>query len=155
MRAQLAGYTCQYAPASIVYHDYTLRFGENKTYFQERNRYLMYLKSLRWATLLLLLPVLLLAEIVTWGHALLEERGRRKNKLRAYAFVGRHWPSIVAKRRQTQSLRRVPDRHLLERMTFRLDYEQVRSDPTAQLAGLIFDPLFWIWQRFVLAVLRW
>jgi GT2 family glycosyltransferase len=155
LRAQLAGYTCQYVPDSIVYHDYELRFGPNKTYYQELNRYLMYLKSLRWGTLLLLLPALLLAEIVTWGHALLEERGRRENKLRAYAFVGRHWPSIAAKRRETQSLRRVPDRLLLERMTFRLDFDQIRRDPAARLAGLFFDPLFWFWRRFLLIVLRW
>ena len=155
LRAQLAGYICQYVPDSIVYHDYALRFGPNKSYYQERNRYLMCLKSLRWPTLLLLLPALLLAEIVSWGHAILEERGRRKNKLRAYAFIGRHWPAIATKRRQTQSLRRVPDRRLLERMSFRLDYGQVRRDLAAPLAGLVFDPLFWIWKRFVLAVVWW
>ena len=38
-------------PESIVHHRYALRFGPDKTYYQERNRYLMLLKGLRWRTL--------------------------------------------------------------------------------------------------------
>jgi len=60
LRARLAGYRCRYVPAAVVYHAYTLRFGPRKTYYQERNRYLMLLKGMRWPTLLALLPALLL-----------------------------------------------------------------------------------------------
>ena len=84
-RARLAGYRCLYVPTSIVYHEYTLRFGPRKIFYQERNRYLMLLKGAHWATLLVLLPALLLAEVVTWGFVLAQDRRRLANKARAYA----------------------------------------------------------------------
>jgi GT2 family glycosyltransferase len=51
LRARLLGYRCVCVPDSIVYHRYTLRFGPRKTFYQERNRYLMILKCLRRPTL--------------------------------------------------------------------------------------------------------
>jgi len=154
-RARLAGYKCFYVPQSIVYHDYTLRFGPAKTFYQERNRYLILLKSLRWPTLIVLLPALLLAELVTWGFVLLRERKRLVNKLRAYAWIVAHWGQVMQSRRQVQALRRVRDRDLIARCTYRLAYEQFDSGPVARLAHLVFDPLFLALHRLALALIWW
>ena len=123
-RARLAGYRCLYVPSSVVYHDYDLSFGPYKTYYQERNRYLMLLKSLRWPTVLALLPALILAEVVTWAFVLLRERQRAANKLHVYAWLWKHRREIVESRQRTQALRRVRDRSLLAPSTYRLAYEQ-------------------------------
>ncbi|MBM4431359.1 MAG: glycosyltransferase family 2 protein [Chloroflexi bacterium] len=154
-RARLAGRTCLCVPSSVVLHDYALRFGPDKTFYQERNRYLLLLKGLRWRTLLLLLPALLLAEVVTWGFVLLREPRRLGNKLRAYAWIVSHWSHIQRKRQQAQSSRRVRDRQLLARCTFRLDYGQAGRGPIARLASWLFDPLFGAWQRLALALMGW
>jgi len=154
-RARLAGYQCLYVPSSVVYHDYTLRFGPRKTFYQERNRYLMLLKSLQWRTLLVLAPALLLAEVVTWGFALLRDRQRLSNKLRAYGWLVKHWGQVMAKRRETQALRRARDRDLLQTSAYRLGYEQTGEGLVVQLAHAVFDPLFFIFQRLALAVIRW
>ena len=154
-RARLAGYRCIYVPSSVVYHDYTLRFGPEKTFYQERNRYLMLLKGLRWPTLLFLLPTLLLAEVVTWGFVLLQERRRLANKLRAYAWIVKHWGEIVESRRQVQTMRRVRDRDLIARCTYRLAYEQTGSGLIARLAHLVFDPLFFVLHRLALVLIWW
>jgi hypothetical protein len=154
-RARLQGYRCIYVPDAIVYHRYTLRFGRLKVFYQERNRYLMLLKSLRWGTLPALLPALLLAEALTWAFVLLRERERMGNKVRAYAWIVRHWPAVMASRRRTQLARRVRDRDLLARCAVSLAYEQTGDNLAARLAHIVFDPLFSACRRFALALVRW
>jgi GT2 family glycosyltransferase len=154
-RTRLAGYRIVHVPDSVVYHDYTLSFGPRKTFYQERNRYLMLLKSLRWPTLLLLSPALVLAEVVTWGFVLLREKRHLRNKLDAYWWIVTHWPSIMEKRRQVQRSRRARDRDLLALMTHRLAYEQTGTGAMTLLARLLFDPLFFLFHRFALLGVWW
>jgi hypothetical protein len=152
-RARLAGYGCLYVPDSVVHHDYVLRFGLRKIYYQERNRYVMLLKNLRWRTLLVLIPVFVLGEVVTWGFVLLRERRRVLNKLRAYAWVVNRWDSIMAARRKVQRLRCVSDRELIRSCTHRLAFEQTGSDIVAHVAHWVFDPLFFLLQRLGLRLM--
>ena len=154
-RVRLAGYTCLYVPDSVIYHRYTLRFGPDKTYYQERNRYLMLLKGLRWPTLVIMAPALLLAEVVTWGYVLLGDRPHWRNKLRAYRYVLRHWPAIMAQRRLVQGQRRAADRDILRQTTYHLAYEQTGAGLAATLAHFVFDPLFLVFRRLTLAATRW
>jgi len=143
-RARLAGYDCLYVPDSVVRHDYALRFGPRKTYYQERNRYVMLLKNLQWRTLLVLVPALLLGEVVTWGFVLLREPRRMMNKVQAYAWVLSHWGSIMGARRRVQALRCVPDKALIGSCTHRLAFEQTGCGFVARIAHWVFDPLFFI-----------
>jgi hypothetical protein len=154
-RARLYGYRCIYVPNAIVHHQYTLRFGPSKVFYQERNRYLMLLKSLRWGTLLALLPALLLAEALTWAFVLLRDQGRMGNKVRAYIWVARHWPEIMTSRRRTQIIRRVRDHELLAGCADSMAYEQTGDSLAARLAHRIFDPLFSACRQFALAFVRW
>lgn len=154
-RARLAGYRCRYVPEAVIRHDYRLRFGPRKTFFQERNRYLMLLKSLRWPSLLALLPALLLAELLTWGFVLLREPGRWANKIQAYIWVARHWDTILRQRQQTQALRRVNDRALLERCAAGIDYAQTGDGLAARLAAALCDPLFGMLKGAALSMIRW
>ena len=153
-RARIAGHRCLYVPDSIVYHDYSLQFGPRKIYYEERNRYLMLLKGLRWSTLLLLLPALLLAEMVTWGYVILRDRRHWSNKLHAYGYIIKQWSKITAGRRIVQSMRRVTDKELIGRAVPILDYDQTGDSGAARLAHLLFDPLFTLWQRVMLLALR-
>lgn len=155
LRAQLAGFQCRYIPQSIIHHHYQLRFGPNKTYYQERNRYRMLLKNLRWRTLLCLLPALLLAETVTWGYVVVGDRPNWTAKLRAYRSVFSDWPKIRQLRQDIQRHRIVPDRQLLEHITGRLDFAQTHNGSAARLADGLFNPLFEAWRRIMLKVVRW
>lgn len=154
-RAQLVDYQCRYIPQSIIHHQYQLRFGPNKTYYQERNRYRMLLKNLRWRTLLLLVPALLLAELITWGYVVVGDRPNWTGKLRAYRSVFVEWAEIRRLRRGIQRDRTMPDRRLLEHMTSRLDFAQTGEGRAASLADKFFNPLFEAWRRFMLKVVRW
>jgi GT2 family glycosyltransferase len=150
LRARLAGYRCLYVPDSIVYHDYRLRFGPRKTYYQERNRYLMLLKCYRWRTLLALLPALALAEVVTWGFVVLWDRRRFLNKVAGYGWIIRHWSEVMQKRAETQALRRVNDAAVLVQSAWKVPYDQAGSGLAACLARAVFDPLFLLWGRLIL-----
>lgn len=155
LRAQIAGYHCLYIPHSLIYHDYALHFGPQKSYYQERNRYLMLLKAFRWPTLFLLMPALALAEVVTWSYVLLQDRQNWTNKLRAYGYVLRHWRQIMVERHETQRLRQVPDRELLRRSVYRLDYAQAITGKVPRLAHLCFDPFFKFWHKLMLVITKW
>ena len=51
--------------------------------------------------------------------------------------------------------RRVPDRELLARASYRLDFEQTGGGVIARLAHFVFDPLFFVLRWFSLALIRW
>ncbi len=155
LRARLAGYQCLHVPGSVVYHNYTLRFGPKKVFYQERNRYLMLLKNLKWPTLLLFLPALILAEVITWGFVLWRDRSNLANKLKAYWWIVSNWHGIMQQRKKTQALRRVADRDLLAACSYRLAYEQVGSGIAVRTASLIFNALFFVWQKTILALIWW
>jgi GT2 family glycosyltransferase len=155
LRARLAGYRSLYVPTATVHHQYRLRFGPLKTYYQERNRYMTLLKTLRWPTLVLLLPILLLGEVVTWGFTLCRLGSHWPNKLHAYAYIWRNWRQIMAKRRQMTAARIVTDRRLLRHWVCRLAFEQTGNGWLPRAAHLLFDPLFHLGYLLTRALLWW
>ena len=154
-RARLAGGRCLLQPASVAVHHYELRFTPLKVYYQECHRYLMLLKTLRSATLVALLPALVLAEVVTWGFVLTRDRRNWRNKLRAYGWVLGHWALVMQKRRHAQAHRKVPDRELLRHTGWWLDFGQVSQGPTGRLAAWLFNPLFGLLWLIVRGVVLW
>ena len=150
LRARLGGYRCLYIPESIVHHDYTLTFGAKKTFYQERNRYLMLLKCFHGSTFLVLLPTLLLAEVVTWGFSLSHDWRHLNNKILAYLWVIQHWKEIIQEKQRIQAHRQVSDRDLLRSTHHRLEYEQTVTGLIPTLTHVLFDPFFFIFQKFAL-----
>lgn len=155
LRVRLAGYKCIYVPDSIVYHDYALRFGPNKTYYQERNRYIMLLKTLRWRTLFVLLLPIMLAETISWGFVMLREKRNLRNKIRAYADILNLWPEIMLERRKVQASRRVGDREMVRKLAYKIEFEQTGKGFVATVAHLIFDPLFYLAYQLATTMIRW
>jgi GT2 family glycosyltransferase len=154
-RTRLAGWRCIYTPASVVVHNYELRFSSLKVYYQERNRYLMLLKTLRVATLAVLFPSLLLADVVTWGFVLLRDRCHWRNKLRAYGWILQHRKLVREKRRHAQSLRNIRDHELLAQTVHELEFAQVSTNFSGRFAAATFNPVFRLLRALTLAVVRW
>jgi len=155
LRAQLAGYRCRYVPGSIVLHRYALKMTPMKVFYQERNRYLTLLKNLRWATLAVLLPAALWAEVITWAFVALRDRANAGNKIRAYRWIWSNWKSILRKRATAQSLRRAPDRAIVRSMSIRLDFGQATSPALALVGHIVFDPIFALFKLVALAIVWW
>lgn len=80
-RAHLRGFKILYVSKSIVKHAYQLNVSPEKLYHLERNRYLILRKYLSRKDLLILLPSIMMAEVLTWGYALRRRSRRAKWKL--------------------------------------------------------------------------
>jgi GT2 family glycosyltransferase len=154
-RAQLAGYRCLYVPEAVVHHEYTPRFGPDKYFYLERNRYQLLLKNLRWRTLGFLMPALTLAEVVAWGYAFLRGPGHVRAKLSAYRWLVAHWGEILEARREVQGRRKSADRDILSHCGYALAYELASGGSVAKLGKAVFDPLFFVLYRVCLAMVRW
>ena len=155
LRARLLGQQIAYVPESIIKHDYVLKFNKSKIFLQERNRYLMLLKSFKWQTLFLLLPALLIAEIVTWGFVFLRERQGIAQKLMAYGWVAKHWSEVLKKRNLTQQLRLVQDRQLLAAVVWHLDIRQLGDTLLGRAAETVFDAVFAPYYWCLCRLVRW
>ena len=154
LRARLAGWRCIYTPHSIVLHDYSLRIAGLKVFYQERNRYLMLLKNLAWPTLIVLLPALVLAEIITWGFVLLNDRSNIGNKIRACRWILSNWKRVMERRRAAQALRRVSDRELLRHTTFKLEFGDV-DNRFGRFANVLFNPIFFLLRSAASMLIWW
>lgn len=114
-RARLLGWSVRFVPAAIVRHDYAFDKGREKWFYLERNRAWTILTLYGARSLLLLAPLLLATEA---GIVLAAARqGWLREKLRAWlALIG--WlPALLARRREIQRARRVPDSELLALQT--------------------------------------
>lgn len=154
-RARLAGFKTVCAPGCIILHDYELRITPLKVYWEERNRYLMLLKSLKWKTLIALLPSYLVAEAITWSFVLLRDRANMANKLRAYRWIAANWREVMRKRRATQAMRVLSDRALLRSTGFEIDFDQAAGGVIAAAARWVFNPLFFVLRKVALALVWW
>lgn len=109
-RAHLEGLRVVVTPRADVYHEYDYGRHARKYFFLERNRLVFVLSAYSGRLLLALAPVLASAELGLFLVAL--RGGWFRSKLAAWAWCGRNVSWLVAHRRETQRLRRVPDREL-------------------------------------------
>ncbi|BAI62000.1 putative glycosyltransferase [Methanocella paludicola SANAE] len=124
-RARLAGYKIMFVPSSVIYHKYRLTIAPWKEYYLERNRYILLLKNYRLKTLFLLLPVLLVTEAITWGHAILNGLPYMQSKLRAYWWLISNLNLVIPERKEIQSYRKISDKELIKLLDWRIPFEQV------------------------------
>jgi GT2 family glycosyltransferase len=150
LRARLAGVRSLYVPTSRVYHRYSFRLGEWKTFHIEKNRHYMLLKLFERRTLLLLAPALLYAELLVWGYMLLKGRRFVYQKWLSYQWLWRHRAIIRANRTQVQQLRQVSDRELLERCVPQLHFHQMVQHKVASVLDALTTPVLTGWSHLVL-----
>ncbi|MBM5789752.1 glycosyltransferase family 2 protein [Candidatus Parcubacteria bacterium] len=123
-RLRLAGYKNVLSMRSRAYHDYEFKRSREKFFFMERNRWLVHFSHLRWRTLLLLWPWMVLLEPPLLAFA--ARGGWFKQKLRVYAalFSPPTWVYIARKRRESRAIRRVDDRTIISLFTSRIAHQE-------------------------------
>ena len=139
LRARLAGWRNVLAPRAVVYHKYEFSRSIKKYYWMERNRWWIMLLFLRWRTLFLLLPTLLLMEFGQFGFSL--ARGWWKEKLQVYAWLlnPAHWPLLHAKRRLRQDLRIITDKELTRDWVGIISYQEIANPILDKVVNPVFD----------------
>jgi hypothetical protein len=124
-RVRFAGGKIVYVPQSTMYHKFKLSIASWKHFYLERNRYLILLKNLETKTLLLLFPGLIVTEIVTMGHAVLNGPDYVVSKLKAYWWLISNTGMIKQKRSETLKLKKVTDNEFFKLLEWRIPFEQV------------------------------
>ena len=115
-RMRLAGYKIATAPKSKMYHKYKFnRHSMRQYYWLERNRYLILFVNYRFATLLLITPMLILLEFCMWGFFILNKGPLWKLKSYGYCFL--HIPRAFMEKRRVSKTRKVSDREILRYFT--------------------------------------
>ena len=130
-RARMKGLRVVMNPRADVFHAYEFSRNVSKRYFLERNRLVFVLSAFSGRTLVLLAPVLVAAELGTTAIALRERW--LKQKLAGWGWLVRHVVWLGRHRRETQAMRRVPDRELAVHLTPTLDPAVVATPSLAAL----------------------
>jgi GT2 family glycosyltransferase len=150
-RIRLAGLRNLMAPASVCQHFYEFSRSQSKWYWMERNRWIVVLKNYRLATILLLLPVLLVADC---GLLLMAAKaGWLSSKVRALAWFLRPsaWRYLWHGRRDIARIRRVPDRELLRHFSAVIDFPDFRSPVITK----VIEPVWKAMLAVLRAIVRW
>lgn len=145
-RIRLAGLHNLIAPASVCRHFYEFSRAQSKWYWMERNRWIVVLKNYRLATLLLLLPALLVADC---GLLLMSAKaGWFGGKVRSLVWFLRpsSWTYLLRGRREIARIRKISDREILRHFTAVIDFPDFRSPVITK----VIEP---VWKA-MLAVLR-
>ncbi|MEK6325048.1 MAG: glycosyltransferase family 2 protein [Acidobacteriota bacterium] len=121
---QLIGFELYCVRESLVRHDYLLTMYPAKIHLLERNRWAMLFAYLRWSSLLILLPALLLTEILIWGYCILRGSSFIAAKWASYRWVCGRWQEIRERRRLAESVRVISDWSLLKTLRWTYAWNQ-------------------------------
>jgi GT2 family glycosyltransferase len=138
---RLMGFDLYCVPESVAYHDYFLTMYPGKLHLLERNRWAMLIAYLRWSSMILLSPALLITECLLWGYCLLRGWEFMRAKIASYRWTLRHWPQIKHRRRLAESMRVISDWKLLSKLRWMYAIDQFmtlgreRGDSQRQPAG--------------------
>ena len=162
-QARLRGWKVSVEPASIVYHYYAFSKSIQKFYWIERNRYVLWLSTFKWRTLLLLALPGLFVEIASFFFAI--KSGWWKQRLRAWAFLlyPSTWKWIHERRRRSQPTRVRSDRAMLRWMESRIRFQEGETEKsvihnTGVSGGIVTkvaNPLLELTWNLLYALIRW
>ena len=141
-RLRLAGFSNVLAPHSVVYHKYEFSRSITKYFYMERGRYLVHCKNLRFWTLFLLFPWLLLSELALFALAVRGGWWREKLKVYAYFLRPRSWLHIWRERSRVSRLRKVGDREIVRLFSSTIGYQEVSSAFTKYISNPLMTVLW-------------
>ncbi|MEK7516254.1 MAG: glycosyltransferase family 2 protein [Patescibacteria group bacterium] len=148
-RLCLAGYGNVLAPRSVVYHQYEFSRSISKWYWMERNRFLVLAKNYHLATLILILPALIIMEFGLLAFSF--RSGWWREKLKGYAYLARphNWRALLRKRRDVQQRRRVSEREIVRFFTGIVASQEVMNPILRYFANPIFQAYWSIVRRVI------
>jgi len=150
-RIRLAGYKNVLAEKSIAYHHYEFSRSIKKWFWMERNRWIVLLTHLRWRTLLLLLPSLLVVELAIYIASIRSGWIREKFLSCLDLLRPATLKNIAAKRRVSQELRKVSDKEIVRLFTAKIEHQETSGPILKYLINPAMS-LVWYLIRFLI---RW
>ncbi len=149
-KLRLMGKRMVCARDAVVYHRQQSQPSGLAYYFLQRNRLLVVLSYYQIKTIILLLPLLILAELGALIGAF--QKRRFHEKLRAFKDMILLLPVIYHKRRYVSTKRKVSDRVILEGMLQEIHNVSLKD---SFLLRYIANPLFGLYYRLLLWIIWW
>ena len=148
-RIRLADYRNVLSVDSIAYHDYQFKKSIQKFYWMERNRILVHLSHLRWWSLIVLAPFMLMAEMGLIVFAV--KGGWFKEKLLVYVNLlsPRTWKYVAKKRRESRLLRVTEDRKIVGYWTGKIEHQETNSALVRFVINPVLSVLWGVLQRMI------
>lgn len=136
-RIWLYGYECYINYSSVVYHNYEFSRSVSKYYWLDRNRTIAIIKNYSLASLILVFPAWLAAELGLLIFS--SQNGWFKKRLEVikYFFKDETWLYLKKARREIQSNRKIKDREMFKMVSGRIWYQEI-----ADLKLKIINPFF-------------
>lgn len=145
-RIRTLGYKILLSSNSVVYHKYSFSRNKMKLYYFERNRLIFMLKNYQLKTIIILFPAIIGTEVLLIFYSII---GRWfKLKMKAYADIFRLRESILKKRKQIQSQRKLKDRELKKLFSTDLDFEEVQN-PLFKVLNYFFRAYWFLVRGFI------
>jgi GT2 family glycosyltransferase len=146
-RIRLVGYKVVLAPKSLVYHKYQFSRNKKKWFWSERNRLWCFFSNYSLRTIILFLPIFIFMELGILLYSLID--GWFEEKIRSYGEILGSIDYIIKKRRQVQRIRRESDKAVLEYLTAKLDFAEIKNPLINYLASPILEGYFKMVRRWV------
>jgi len=148
-RIRLHGFRNVLSKTSIVYHKYEFKRSIQKFYWMERNRVLVHFSHLKWPTLFLILPFLVVIEAFLLLFAI--KGGWIKEKLFVYASLlsPKWWAYVWEKRKTSRRLRRVPDKEIVRLFTGKIAHQETRNLLVQAIGNPFFIVVWWILKKMI------
>ncbi len=149
-RIRLAGFKNVLSIQSKAYHDYEFKRSIQKFFWMERNRWLVHFSHLRWRSLLLLLPFLILIEPLLILFSF--KGGWAKQKWLVYGSLlsPQCWGYVARKRKESRAIRQVSDRHIVALFTSRVDHQETHSWIVDKIGNPFFSTV-WVMIKTVIS----
>ena len=150
-RARLAGYRVGLAEKSVCQHKYDFKNILNALFYVERNRLLTLFTLEKWATLLLVLPGLLLFEIGVCTYFTFRGKAGVMARVIAYFLQPKTWKFIGRRRREVGLLRTQTDAQIVREFSGPIVFAEIRS----VLFQALVNPLLWLYWNVVRFFIVW
>ena len=145
----LMGKNTRYVPSAIVYHEWGHSWNKDheasKIYFVERNRLTMILTNYQRRTMVLLLPIFILAECITIAYC--ASQGILGSKIKGYADLIQLRHYLMRRRRWIQSVRKTNDCIIVK--SFTLEYKHTLLGRPNKPVNMLFHILGDFLKRFI------
>ncbi|MDF1496530.1 MAG: glycosyltransferase family 2 protein [Patescibacteria group bacterium] len=141
-RIMLTGRSNYIAPKSKVIHHYEFSRSIEKWHLMERNRIIVILKNYKLLTILFMLPAFMATDMAIWAFA--AKGGWLKQKFKASIFFLKPstWSYLLKARERINRTRRAPDFLILPRMTYKIEYQELKSGLAERIANPFWGALY-------------
>jgi GT2 family glycosyltransferase len=145
-KARFLGFKIILAPKSRCYHKFEFSRSVKKVYFMERNRWIFIFSFYELATILAIVPALIIMEAGQIFFALW--RGWLPEKLRAYAYFLKpaNWRRLLLERKKIQSFRRLADKELIDRLEGEISFQEIDNIILKKIANPFFRA-YWLFAK--------